>query len=219
MFYTTIAAKLAVGFLFLLLYLFLTSRARPGPLSVAGQAGNFILGGIIAGATLSPSVSVLGAAAVIAIWGALLLLLRFIARALKKTAPLAGEQTVLLFDNGHILTENLRSAGVSAKDFIRGMRLQGVHRLSELQSVWLQEGGQYILLKKGEAPFPIPIIEDGAVLTENLAKIEKDAEWLGHQLARQGVNSPAEVFYAEWYRHETDRAGRLSVYTYQARTY
>ncbi|MFD2922986.1 YetF domain-containing protein [Halobacillus naozhouensis] len=46
-------------------------------------------------------------------------------------------------------------------------------------------------------PMATEVISDGTVNSKNLSKLHLDENWLDQQLKQAGVNSPADVFYAE----------------------
>lgn len=214
MFYGMIALKLAVGFLCLLLYLNISGRAQLAPNSAADQIGNYVLGGIIGGVIYNPDISILEMVIVIVIWAVLILAMRLFKSSNRKAKELIDGHSLVMFDGGQMMTANLRLAGKTARDFIAGMHLHGVHRLDELQTVWLETNGQYTILKKGEQPFPLAMVEDGQLVRESLAACGQDENWLAGQLKAQGFEDLGKIAYAEWYRGEKG-GGRLQVYPYQ----
>lgn len=214
MFYAYVALKLLVGFLCFLAYMNLSGRAQLAPNSAIDQIGNYVLGGIMGGVIYNQDVSVLEMVLIIAIWSALILLMRFIRTRSRKAKSIIDGDSLILFDNGQIQTNALRAANKSARDFVAGMHLHGVHRLDELQTVWLETNGQYTILKKGEEPFPIAIIEDGHLVEESLTKA-CTKEWVLSELKRQGYQSPSNIVFADWVPAHGDSPSRLTVYPYQ----
>lgn len=212
MLYGRIAIKLVVGFLCLLLYLNISGRAQLAPNSAADQIGNYVLGGIIGGVIYNPDIHIPEMVIVIFMWGALILFTRILKNNNRAAKKLIDGRSLVLFEKGNMHTDNLRIAGKSARDFISGMHIHGIHRLEELETVWLETNGQYTILKKGETPFAISLVEDGQIVSESLTKLGKDEAWLRKTLAEQGADDPSKVAYAEWYTADGQREPAVHVY-------
>lgn len=212
--YWEIAAKLAVGFLCLLVYLNISGRAQLAPNSAADQIGNYVLGGIIGGVIYNQEIGIPEMVIVIGLWSALILAMRVIKNHSRAAKKLIDGGSLLLFDGGKLQTDNLRVAGKTARDFIAGMHMRGIHRLEELQSVWLETNGQYTILKKGDTPFALSLIEDGQIVRESLIKIGRDENWLLSELKKQNMQGVSNVAYAEWYRAGESENEKLHVYPY-----
>lgn len=216
-FYLDVAIKLAVAFVLFIVYMNLSGRGQLAPTSPVDQIGNYVLGGIVGGVIYNSAINVVEMVVIMMIWIGLLLVTRLIRGRSARAKTLIDGESLLLYDDGRINTDNLRIANRSVRDFIAGMHMRGIHRLKELQSVWIETNGQYTVLKKGEEPFPIAVIEDGHIRDDRLTD-DHDESWLRRELARQGYDDPSRVVFAEWSpaqgRDGQVVSGKLTVYPY-----
>lgn len=210
--YALIAAKLAVGLLCLVILINRSGRSQLAPRSAADQVGNYVLGGIIGGMIYNEAVSILEMVFAIITWRVLRLILWWITSRNLKAERLIEGSSLLVFDAGELSIKNLHRAKKSVRSFIADMHVRGIHRLEELQSVWLETNGNYSIQKKGEAPFALSVIEDGQPVMEGLKKLGQNEAWLMQQLAAQGIEAIDGIAYAEWYLSVGNNAPTLHVY-------
>ncbi|QQO08349.1 DUF421 domain-containing protein [Breznakiella homolactica] len=208
MFYLSVAVKLTIGFICLLLYLNISGRTQLAPMSATDQIGNYVLGAIIGGIIYNPGVSVLQFIAVISMWSLLMILTRIIKTRNLDAKGIIDGKPVLLVDHEKILTDNFRLVNLSVPDFLLKLRQNSVHNLAELELVWIEPNGQLTIQKKGETPISLALIEDGNINRFNLDKAFRDEDWLMAELGKQGIQDLSEVFCAEWYSNV------LTVYRY-----
>lgn len=197
--YYQIGLKLVVGFIGMVIYLNISGRTQLSPNSAADQIGNYVLGGIIGGALYNQDVSALEMVVVIILWGGLMMVMQILKYRNHKLKSLIDGNSILLYHQGQILSENLLIAKLSIRDFIANLHMRGIHRLDDLDSVWLETNNQYTILKKGETAFAYALIENGLMVEEQLALIAKDESWLLQQIKANGYDNLKDIIYAEAY--------------------
>lgn len=77
-FFITIAIKLALGLVSLVLVINVTGKGNLAPSSATDQVQNFVLGGIIGGVIYNSSITILQYAVILIIWTILILLLKWL---------------------------------------------------------------------------------------------------------------------------------------------
>ena len=189
----------------------LSGRAQLSPASAADQIGNYVLGGIIGGVLYNTSIHVLEMVLIIVIWGLLMFITRFIKNRNRIAKSLIDGRSILMFDQGRILTDHLKLTNKATRDFVADMHMRGIHVLDELESVWLETNGQYTIRKKGDPPFPRALIEDGQYVQENLGG-KHDKAWLKAELKKRGYSDKGKIAYAEWRNEGTEDGGTLVIY-------
>lgn len=142
-------------------------------------------------------------------------------KSLKARKLLSGKPLVLL-DNGKLYRENMKKARMDINEFLMQCRSQGYFDISNIQTAVMEFNGRMSILPKStERPLTpndmniapeqehmtIALIEDGAIIEENLKASGKDYIWLKKQLKEQGFNTPEEVLLAM-----CDRNNRLTVF-------
>ena len=202
------ALKLITGFIILLIYIKISGRGQLAPLTASDQVGNMVIGALVGSTVISTSISVSEAVIVVSMWAALLLLVRFLKfRSPFFTRILDGKR-VQLIRNGQILPDNFVTARLTMLDFTTILRQQDVKTLREVRNAWLEPNGQISLDRYGDPNQLILLAANGSIVSESLAQIGKDEEWLMAELAGQGAMDISDVLYAEWYQN------KLSVYLY-----
>lgn len=120
-------------------------------------------------------------------------------------------QPTMVIRNGVIIKENMAKLRYDLEELTAQLRQQGVLDISEVQYATLESTGDLSVIKKieqqpvskmdmgitqPEALYPVEIIMDGIILTENLQRKNLSEEWLASELSLQGINAPSEVLYA-----------------------
>lgn len=106
---------------------------------------------------------------------------------------------VILIEDGKILQQNLRKTRITADELTGHLRLKDVLDLSTVQYAILETSGDLsVFLYPGDRPasakeagvkaakqsFPVTVIEDGHLLSNNLPHAQKDEAWVQKALHR-----------------------------------
>lgn len=206
--YARIAAKLLVGFIIILIYVRLSGKTQLAPVSVTDQVGNMVIGGLIGTFAINADAPLSAFVFVLAVWAAFLLGLRLLKARSMRVKELVDGKRIQLVRNGRFIPENFKRSGLSIRDFLAQMNTRKIASFDDLKSVWFEQNGQLTFIENGEELLSIVVIEEGRVIDDQLAALGRDETWLNEELARRGIESPAEVFCADY--HD----GRLWVYRY-----
>lgn len=138
-------------------------------------------------------------------------------KSLKARKLLSGKPLILL-DNGKLYRENMKKARMDINEFLMQCRSQGYFDISNIQTAVMEFNGRMSILPKStERPLTpqdmgispeqeymtIALIEDGAIIEENLKASGKDYIWLKKQLKEQGYNNPEDILLAMCDRNNT----------------
>ena len=117
----------------------------------------------------------------------------------------------LIIENGCIIKKNMKSLRYDLDELNSQLREKGVLDINEVQYATLESTGQLsVILKPDFQPltkgdmnihlpnpaFPLELIMDGEIITENLTKKNLSHDWLNKQLAERNIKSAANVMYA-----------------------
>lgn len=113
-----------------------------------------------------------------------------------------------LYQNDHILCQNLSKAKMDVNEFLMQLRIQGYFDLTQLDQVILETNGNISVFPKSqyrptivddlgikpkkETPL-ISLVINGNLLEDQLQLIEKDEKWLISQLQVQGYDHYNEL--------------------------
>lgn len=196
--YLTVAIKLAIGLLSLIIVINFTGKGNLAPTSASDQIQNYVLGGIIGGVIYNPSISILQYIIILLIWFSLVLSLRWLKTNHEFFKKVIDGQPLLLIKNGQLDVEAVRQAGLTAQEIAFKLRSQGIYSIRGVKRAILEQNGQLIITMSGEENPKYPLITDGVIQQSTLETIEKNETWLLNQLELQGYHNPSDVFLAEY---------------------
>jgi uncharacterized membrane protein YcaP (DUF421 family) len=199
--YLNIIVKMAAAFLIVVIYINLSGKGSLAPISALDQVGNIVLGAIIGGPLYNPAISVFLLIGVAGSWAGLLLLVRYLAFKRGGIKNVVDGRSIRLIENGKLLAQNFSLAKLSVRDFIMLMHQRGYPNLDQIENVWFEYNGQMTVVKKGDTPMAIVLVESGSIDDGNMQMLGFDDSWLIEELAKQGFRLE-EVFLAEWHSEQ-----------------
>ena len=207
--YIEILIKLALGLVSLVFVINVTGKGNLAPNSAIDQIQNYVLGGIIGGVIYNSSITILQYAVILIMWTILVLLLKWLTNNVDFVKQMIDGKPTLLIKNGEIDPEACRSVGLSASDVALKLRSQGIFQLKEVKRAVREQNGQLIVVQNGDENPKFPVITDGVIQSDVLDTLSLTEEWLLDHLNKQGYDSVANIFIAEYDK------GQLSVVTYE----
>ena len=130
-------------------------------------------------------------------------------RNLRFRAVVCGTPSVLI-RNGELQQDAMRRNRYTLDELLEELRGQGISNIADVKYAVLENSGQLSVLPwaaqqpptasqlglkvEDDVTLPVIVINDGRVLTKNLALCGKDKTWLDKALRKEKVSSPREVF-------------------------
>lgn len=186
--YTDVTWKLILGLVTIVLQINLSGKSNLAPISALDQVQNYVLGGLIGGMIYSANISALQFILVLLIWTILVAILRFITRHNQFFKKIIDGKPQLLIENGQLHIKTVMQTGLSANDLMFRLRSNGVSSVNQVKRAVLEQNGQLTVTQKTDDLIKYPIISDGQLDTEALQALNKDSEWVNHQLEANGRN-------------------------------
>ncbi|WP_314909247.1 DUF421 domain-containing protein [Oribacterium asaccharolyticum] len=193
-----VAIKLLIGFLALVLIINITGKGNLAPSSASDQVVNYVLGGIVGGVIYNNSIKIYEFIVILGIWCLLVLGLKWVKNHNVKAKQLIDGKAHIIIDDGKILIENCKKAGLCAHDVAFKLRTNGIFSSDDVKRAIVEQNGQLIIIRSGEENPKFPIITDGQVQHDILKVIGKDEEWLLEELKKQGIENCSDVFLGEY---------------------
>ena len=128
----------------------------------------------------------------------------------KARALLCGRPSVVIM-NGKLMEPELKNLRVNINDLLEQLRIAGYSNISEVEFAVMETNGGLSVVSKSQCRpvkpkdlgvstsyegLPHPLIIDGNVNYENLAKVKLDEIWLKEELAKFGMTSFKQVLFA-----------------------
>ena len=207
--YMEILIKLALGLFSLVFVINVTGKGNLAPNSATDQIQNYVLGGIIGGVIYNSSISILQYAVILMMWTILVLTLKWLNNNVRSVKRLIDGKPTLLIKNGKIDPEACRSVGLSASDVALKLRSQAIFQMKQVKRAVQEQNGQLIVVQMGDENPKYPVVTDGVIQVDVLESIGRSEEWLLDNLSKQGHDSVANIFIAEYDK------GAVTVVTYE----
>lgn len=193
-----VAIKLLIGFLALITIINISGKGNLAPNSASDQVQNYVLGGIIGGVIYNNSIKIIEFIAILCIWCALVLGLKWLKQHVVKVKQVIDGKALIVIDEGKINIENCRKVGLSAHDVSFKLRTNNVYSMKDVKRAIVEQNGQLIIIHYGEENPKFPLITDGHLQTDILEVIGKDEDWLIEEIKKQGLEKYSDVFLGEY---------------------
>ena len=193
-----VAIKLLIGFLALITIINISGKGNLAPNSASDQVQNYVLGGIIGGVIYNNSIKIIEFIAILCIWCALVLGLKWLKQHVVKVKQVIDGKALIIIDEGKINIENCRKVGLSAHDVSFKLRTNNVYSIKDVKRAIVEQNGQLIIIHYGEENPKFPLITDGHLQTDILEVIGKDEYWLIEEIKKQGLEKYSDVFLGEY---------------------
>lgn len=196
--FVLVAIKLLIGFLALIAIINISGKGNLAPSSASDQVQNYVLGGIIGGVIYNNSIKILDYVAILCIWCALVLGLKWIKKHNVRAKQLIDGKALIIIDNGKVNIDNCEKVGLSAHDVSFKLRTNHIYSIRDVKRAVVEQNGQLIIIKSGEENPKFPLITDGHLQTDILETIGRDEDWLIKEIEKQGLSKYGDVFLGEY---------------------
>ena len=197
-----VAIKLLIGFLALVLIINITGKGNLAPSSASDQVVNYVLGGIVGGVIYNNSIKIYEFIVILGIWCLLVLGLKWVKNHNVKAKQLIDGKAHIIIDDGKILIENCKKAGLCAHDVAFKLRTNGIFSSDDVKRAIVEQNGQLIIIRSGEENPKFPIITDGQIQHDILSVIGRDEDWLLAELKKRGIENYGDVFLGEYVNNQ-----------------
>ncbi|MCY7171368.1 DUF421 domain-containing protein [Streptococcus gallolyticus] len=200
-FYVLTAEKFLLGILVMILQINILGKYEFSVNTPLNQIQNYVLGGIIGGVIYNSSISVLTFLIVLLIWSLVVIVVKLLINNQFIKSLVVGNP-VILIKNGKVNVANCAQVGISADQLMLHLRTEGVSSTKDVKSAIMEPNGKLTILDKNSETPKFPLISNGRINYDVLELIDHEEEWLINMLNKQGIESPREIFLAEYRNKE-----------------
>ncbi|MEI2358917.1 YetF domain-containing protein [Mesobacillus zeae] len=205
--------RIAISFATLLVLTRIMGGKEISQMTFFNFVSGISIGAIGASVAIDASLSIRNGLIALGLWSAFTIFLGFLNIKSKQARIAITGQPIILIRKGQIMDEALRKAQLDVESLISLLRKKNVFAVSDVDYAMFETDGSLSVMKKESKPpvvksdmnqqannvFPISmaVITDGKIDIKNLRKLNLDKKWLDQQLKSAGINSVADVFYAQ----------------------
>ncbi|MFJ7831609.1 DUF421 domain-containing protein [Peribacillus sp. NPDC097284] len=210
-----IIIRSSLSFVILLTLTRVMERKEISEMTFFNFASAISIGSIAGNLSFNHRLSIQNGIVALMIWSLLTILSGRIVIKSKKARRVIDGEPLIIIKNGKMMEKPLRKVNLDADTLMALLRQKSIFSITEVEyaifeitgklSVMKKEHKQPIVrgdmnignLQKNPSPIITGVISDGVVNMDNLDQLNLDMKWLNGQLAKAGITSISDVFYAE----------------------
>jgi uncharacterized membrane protein YcaP (DUF421 family) len=207
--------RLAIAFVTLLVLTRIMGRKEISQPTTFNFVSAISIGTIGASLAINSSISITNGLIALVGWSAFTIIIDLLNLKSQKIRAAIESEPRILVRKGQIMEGELRKVRLDMEALNALLRKKNVFSVSDVDYAIFETDGTLSVMKKEPKQtltksdmnmkqtstnvFPIftSLISDGAIMQENLKKLNIDKQWLERQLQLLGVDSLSDVFYAE----------------------
>jgi uncharacterized membrane protein YcaP (DUF421 family) len=130
---------------------------------------------------------------------AIQILLAFVSLKSKRFRDMMDGQPSIIINKGKIDEYEMRKQRYNFDDLLLQLREEGIINIADVKYAILEPSGKLSVFKKGESSdITLPLIIDGVIQEENLAKIKKTNLWLRQELHARGYRDIRQISFCNY---------------------
>ncbi|MEG0327590.1 MAG: DUF421 domain-containing protein [Erysipelothrix sp.] len=201
--YLNVFLKLVIGVVYAVAVMKISGKSNLAPMSPIDQIQNYILGGIIGGVLYSRSITVLDFVFVMTSWAVISLSVNFLRKKNNWFRKALDGSTITVIEDGAIVRSGVEQAKINLSDLYLKLRLQGIVDIQSISHAQLEQNGQLVVITKEESQrFPILLVVDKVIYTDNLTKIGKDESYIEEIMNQFKIGSLDDIATIEYYEEQ-----------------
>ena len=213
----TVFIEVLFGFFALFVIAKVLGKTQIRQLTAFDFISALLLGELVGNALYDEEIGILHVAFAITTWGVLMYVTEFVTQRFKGSRALLEGKPAIIINKGKLDREAMKKNKLDMNQFQHLLRLKDIFSLRDVEYAILENDGTVSVLAKtrAQAPtrkdlklqdekvyLPITLINDGEIIKDNLAEINRDEAWLNEQIKQQKISSIKDIFYAEYQEEE-----------------
>jgi len=192
--------RISLGFGILLLLVRIIGNKQLGQLNVFTYISGIVIGSMVGDIILHSDIDFWKSMAGVALWVAFAICVELASLKSIKVREALDGQPIILIKKGRIMYSALKKERLNTDDLTMMLRTNSVFAVADVDYAILEPNGDLSVLKKQAVEtkyLPTTVISGGKVMVKNLRELNLTEGWLTNALGELGVESPADVMYAE----------------------
>ena len=192
--------RVSLGFGILLLLVRIIGNKQLGQLNVFTYISGIVIGSMVGDIILHSDIDFWKSMAGVALWVAFAICVELASLKSIKVREALDGQPIILIKKGRIMYSALKKERLNTDDLTMMLRTNSVFAVADVDYAILEPNGDLSVLKKQAVEtkyLPTTVISGGKVMVKNLRELNLTEGWLTNALGELGVESPADVMYAE----------------------
>ena len=200
-YYLLVVIKFIIGFTIILAHMNISGKTQLSQLTPIDFIGNFVLGGIMGGVIYTDAIPLYQYVIVFLIGVFFISFLNYISKKFNFFRAVAIGNPIPIIKKGRFIMENIteKKNKIDILNITSRLHAQGIHSFQEVNYAQIEPDGQITVVCDGAKMPSIIIMKDGVIRTSELEQIERDENWLTEEMKKQHIDTPEDVFLAEFW--------------------
>lgn len=213
MWYVDMLLELVMGYAALFITVKILGKTQISQITAFDFVSALVLGDMVGGVIFDERKGLRHILFAIAVWGALIFFTELATQKSRLLRKLFEGKPSLIINKGKIDWSEMKKNRLDMEQLMQLLRSKNSFSIQEVEYAIFETNGSISVLRKSDVDFPtcrdlnvqverktvpIPIINDGKVIKENLQEAGLNEEWLQNELEAGGIKKPKEICYAEY---------------------
>lgn len=195
--YFSIAVKLIVGMIGILVFLRIAGKAQIAQLTPLDTVSAFVIGALVGGVLYNPDMSAWHILFALALWTAFNLFIRFCMRSALLRRLIKGDSVYLVKD-GVLNFRVFKRNSLEMEQFRLMLRQKGIFSMFDVDDVRFETNGAVTVTEPDGATESYLLVNNGAIVDSSLLHCGHTREWVLRVIRSYGYARPSELFCLEW---------------------
>jgi len=219
-FYAYAFIRLLTGFVFVLIYFYLSGRTQLSQINTIDLMGNFILGGVVGGVIYTDQGSYLHYVGILILTVMIMLAVSYGSRKFYWLRRIAIGLPIPIIRDGRFLMDNIaqKKNKVDMLNVVSQLNAQGIASFEDIYYAQIEPSGMVTAVADAAKLPSTIIISVGQIMHEGLKSIGKTEQDLAADMRRYRLKEPGDIYLAEYkngsFRYITNKG---SVYPRQTK--
>lgn len=211
--YVQMFYELLVGYVTIFIVVKFLGKTQINQITPFDFISALVLGNFIGETIFDSKLEIWSLIFVIVVWGLFIYGTELLTQKSLKARKLLEGTPSMLIKEGKIIWRELKRNRVDVNQLLQLLRGQGVFSVQDVEYALLEASGNLSVVKKAhlEIPtyedlkihiekrvFPVALIIDGELLTDNIRECGVNIEWIKKELKKQKIEQIKEICFAEW---------------------
>ncbi|MEW9500546.1 DUF421 domain-containing protein [Jeotgalibacillus marinus] len=184
----------------ILLIFRMMGKREVGELSLLDLIVFMMIGEVAVFAIEDPYIELFKAVIPMMLLMSLQILLSWVSLKYKPFRDLMDGTPSVLVRHGKLMKREMNRNRYNIDDLIQQLREKDIFDLQDVEFAILEPSGTLTVLKRGrdEGELSLPLIMDGKIQFDHLARIKKNEEWLKYEMVENGYSDVADIFFCSY---------------------
>lgn len=211
--YVQMFYELLIGYITIFVVVKFLGKTQINQITPFDFISALVLGNFIGETIFNSKLEIWSLIFVIVVWGLFIYCTELLTQKSLKARKLLEGTPSMLIKEGKIIWKELKQNRVDVNQLLQLLRGQGVFSVQDVEYALLEASGNLSVMKKAhlEIPtyedlkihiekrvFPVALIIDGELLTDNIRECGLNIEWVQKELKKQKIVHVKEICFAEW---------------------